>query len=711
MQKTIPQLKHLISRLIIAMLASVICISIWSIFVQYRDAVTFAERQAGDYALALAEHSETAFAEADRIMRDTLHDLKLEGGMNRLTPRALFEILQREAEGTPQVGTLFITDKNGNMLANSNIFPQNPINLADREYFQHYLTTPGADFTISSPVLSRQVGRWRFNLIRPLTGSANSFTGLIAVGFEVGYFNRFVGPASMGSRYKLLLIRNDGAPLTHEPYETNIYKANFSQTTLFKSKLPASPAGTYHGSISNDDGTARIISYHSLQRFPVIAVVAISKRDVLTPWAWKTLYQLFITFGLCAVILVLTRMAFRQMDSLQTARSQVGELEEELLHLHKVEALGRLAGNISHDFNNLLTPILVYAEMVRRGLPEDHRQLRRVDGIITSAQKARDLNRKLMTFSRKQDFCAELLDLNEVIESFRNVMRSTLRENIAINFTFAPEAARIRVDRNQLEQLFLELSTNAQDAIEAAGTISVTTGHAIIDDEYVKQHPGAEPGSYMLIEFKDNGRGMDAEMQRHVYEPFYSTKSTGQGGGLGLATVYGIVKRHGGYVKIDSHPGEGTSVLIYLPLRTEEDIATINSTARDVISSNDSIAATILLVEDELMVRKMAADLLESEGFSVLEADSPSKAIEIEQNFNGTIDLLLTDVIMPEMSGVELYKKLQHGRPSMPVLYISGYASEADIRNGNLEITVNFLKKPFAVEPFIKMVRQVLSSK
>ncbi len=709
MPKTIPQLKSQIKRFVGGILAAVIFISVWSMYVQYRDTIAFAERQAEDYVRALAEHSESAFSEADRIMRDSLHDLKLEGGVDRIDRRALFQLLQREAEGAPQVGTIFIADKEGNMLANASSFPQKPINVADRDYFQHYLTTLGADLTISKPLLSRLVARWRFNLIRPLPSVDNSFNGLIAVGFEADYFNKFMGPASLGSRNKVLLIRNDGAPLVHEPYETNAYKADFSKTTLFTSKLPASPAGTYHGTYSTDDNKSRIISYQRLQRFPVVAVVALYKGDVLGPWAWKAMFQSLMTFGLCFVIVVLTRIMFRHMDSLQSTRSVVNELEEELLHLQKVEALGRMAGGISHDFNNLLTPILIYAEMIKRGLPEDHRQLRRVDGIIDAAQKARDLNKKLMSIGRKQALHIEVLDLNEVIASFRDIMRSTLPESIAIDLNLAPGAARVRADRNQLEQVFLGLSANAQEAIEGSGTISVTTRQVMHDEENVP--PGVVPGSYTLVEFKDNGHGMDDETLHHAYEPFFTTKTSGRGAGLGLASAYGIIKQHGGYIKIDSHPGEGTSVIIYLPVTAEETPRVPTTAPASDNRSNEIAPATILLVEDNSMVRDMAVDLLESEGFTVLVADSPLKAMEIERSFNGTIDLLLTDVVMPDMNGVELYKSLLYSRPAMPVLYISGYTSDADISKGILGKDANFIKKPFTVKLFIEKVRQVLGSK
>lgn len=998
MPETIPQLKTRIKRFVAGIIVAVVCISAWSMYVQYDDAVSIAERQAEGYVRALAEHSESAFAEADRILRDTLHDIRREGGSERFDRRSMFDLLHREGEGTPQIGSIFIADKDGTMLANSNTFPQPAINVADRDYFRHYQHTPGADLTISRPVMSRLVNRWRFNLLRPLSPAGDAFSGLLAVAFEVAYFKDFLGSNTLGPRGRVLLIRDDGFPLVFEPYIDKAYATDFRTTILFTKKLLASPTGTYQVSHSTGDKESRIISYQRLRRFPVIAVISLHKGDILGTWVKRVLFQSLMTVGLCLVIVVLTRLMFQHMDSLDSTRSVVGEQEEklrvkaaqidaasdailqidehgrlvhfnqalcgmtgfskeeltgislrdiepphfaamilpnirllqqhghatfesaflakdgtiiptevharimdgdhplilsvardisqrkrdeirdqtrlrilegmatgsslpdllelivrfveqenpgsfcsvlladesgthllhgaapslpdfynqavdglniaqgmgscgtaaftkqrvivediaghpfwkgftpahqaglhacwsepvlssndellgtfamyyreprapkddeiqfiesaaflasiaigrvreealrkklegQLLHIQKIEAIGQLAGGIAHDFNNLLTPILVYADMVKRGLPRDHPQLRRVDGVITAAHRAKDLTQKLLSFGRKQMLCMEVLDLNEVIDAFRDIMRRTIRENIAIDVKLAPGGARLVADRSQLEQVLLNLTVNAQDAIEGVGVITVSTGHVLLDDEYVRQHHGMQAGSYILLAFKDNGCGMDDATLRHIYEPFFTTKAVGHGTGLGLATVYGIIKQHEGYIETRSHVGEGTSFLIYLPSTTEKISDSDDLSPPSVARAPDSGTATILLVEDNVMVREMAVDLLESEGYTVLVADSPLKAQDIERSFDGTIDLLLTDVVMPEMNGMELYESLQDRRPAMPVLYISGYTNDVVIHEGTLEEQVNFLKKPFTVEQLIERVKQVI---
>jgi hypothetical protein len=232
----------------------------------------------------------------------------------------------------------------------------------------------------------------------------------------------------------------------------------------------------------------------------------------------------------------------------------------------------------------------------------------------------------------------------------------------------------------------------------------------VLDDEYVRQHHGMLPGKYILLTYKDNGCGMNDETLRHIYEPFFTTKAVGHGTGLGLATVYGIIKQHDGYIVTHSHVGEGTSFMIYLPATTENMTIVQDVPVTEAVNS-DANFSTILLVEDNSMVRDMAADLLELDGFMVLVADSPMKAREIERAFGGTIDLLVTDVVMPEMNGVELYEVLHERRPDMPVLYISGYTSDVIVHDGELEEKVNFLKKPFTAEQFRERVKQVMNCK
>ena len=383
-------------------------------------------------------------------------------------------------------------------------------------------------------------------------------------------------------------------------------------------------------------------------------------------------------------------------------------LEEQLHHSQRIEAVGQLAAGVAHDFNNLLTPIIVYGDMLLRLCPEGSQQARMVVSMSSAAQKASDLTQKLLSFGRKQVLHMDLLDLNEVIASFRDIMRATARDNVSIDLRLSPGEVKVQGDRGQLEQILLNLLLNAQDAIAGAGSICLETGHLILDEEFHKQHPVAKPGHYILLAFSDDGCGMAEETLKHMYEPFFTTKEVGRGTGLGLATVYGIVKRHGACIDAQSRPGEGTRFAIYLPASSGsvEPIIAVPPPAAAQHCKGE--AKTILLVEDNNMIREVVGDLLASFGYRVLAAERPSQALDLAAG-HGTIDLLATDVVMPEMTGPELYEKLLERQPSLPVLYISGYTSHVVPPDEQRRDAI-FLAKPFTLEQFMARVGEMLVS-
>ncbi|BCS52484.1 PAS domain S-box protein [Geobacter sp. SVR] len=389
------------------------------------------------------------------------------------------------------------------------------------------------------------------------------------------------------------------------------------------------------------------------------------------------------------------------------ADKQRKHLESQLHHIQKIEAVGQLAGGIAHDFNNLLTPIIGYAEMIRRKLPDGDPLSDKTQGIINAAGKARDLTKQLLSFGRKQVLQLHPVDLNEVVGSFHDILRRTIRANIAIDIRPSPGEVTILADRMQVEQILLNLAVNAQDAIEGNGSIVIESGHVMVDNEYARLHPGLATGRYALLAFSDSGCGMDDHTLGHIFEPFFTTKQIGHGTGLGLATVYGIVKQHDGYVAVNSRVGEGTAFRIFLPPCAESAAAPAETAAAAAPHLENAGGRTILVVEDNDMVREMVVDLLESCGYRVLVAALPSAAQELVRDHRGAIDLLVSDVVMPEINGQELYERLHHSLPHLRALYISGYAHEL-FANGTLKEGIDFLQKPFTAESFLKRVQQAL---
>ncbi|MDD2899904.1 MAG: ATP-binding protein [Desulfuromonadaceae bacterium] len=383
------------------------------------------------------------------------------------------------------------------------------------------------------------------------------------------------------------------------------------------------------------------------------------------------------------------------------------QMEIQLRQAQKMEAIGHLAGGIAHDFNNLLTPIMGYAEMAAAAIPSGDKLAPKLNGIITAAHKAKALTHQLLSFGRRQSIASEIIDINEVILSFNTILRRTIRESIRIDLVLDPEGSFIKGDRSQIEQIILNMTVNAQDAFDGSqGRINIETCKMWMDGENARMHPGMVPGEYVLLSFRDNGCGMSAEVISHIFEPFFTTKQIGHGTGLGLATVYGIVKQHNAYISVISREKEGTTFNIYFPVCAQVPLMVTPPAP----SERSAVAgeATILVVEDNKMVREMVQEMLTDHGFTVLTAADPNQAIELLAHTSVQIDLLLSDVVMPGMNGPELFEQLIVQIPRLKVVFISGYPINPSMRGGRLEDGINYLQKPFTAEALLERVNQVL---
>lgn len=385
------------------------------------------------------------------------------------------------------------------------------------------------------------------------------------------------------------------------------------------------------------------------------------------------------------------------------------KLESQIFQQQKLESVGLLAGGIAHDFNNMLAPIFVYSEMIRNRFPADDLNHKQASVILESAGKAKELIKQLLSFSRKQVLATQIHDLNEIISSFSEILQRTIRESIEIRTSPDDASCPIMADRTQIEQVLLNLAVNAQDAISGNGTIMIETGRVLLDDEYCQLHPGARPGPYVLLTVGDSGSGMSDETLAHIFEPFFSTKAVGYGTGLGLATVYGIIRQHEGFIDVHSRPDAGTTFRIYLPVAVTEPEGERNA-GLPVNTVSSRRPATILLVEDNEMVMDMTRELLESYGYSVLPAWLPEDAVAIARREVGGVDLLISDVVMPQMNGPELYQRLREFLPDLKVLYMSGYTSNMIVHNGALEEEASFIAKPFTSATLLGQVNRVLET-
>ena len=387
------------------------------------------------------------------------------------------------------------------------------------------------------------------------------------------------------------------------------------------------------------------------------------------------------------------------------------DLEQQLSQAQKMEAVGQLAGGVAHDFNNLLTVINGYATLLARALKGDGDRQKDAEVILQAGERASSLTRQLLAFSRRQVLEPRVLQLNELIGNFQKMLRRLIREDIAIELALTETIGLVRADPGQLEQILLNLVVNARDAITGRGKIVISTGEAEFDEAFVQQHPGSQPGHYVMFAVTDSGSGMPAEVLEHIFEPFFTTKEQGRGTGLGLATVYGIVKQSAGYITVDSTPGQGSVFCVYLPLCPPEQEDNRWFSADDAGAAPVSCkGGRILLVEDQPEVLRLAFQTLTKEGFSVLQAASAEKARELFAAEKEMLDLLITDIVMPKVSGIELAAALHETNPRLPVLYMSGYSDLHDQKDfAPPQEQAFFLQKPFPPEGLLQKVREVLA--
>ena len=382
-------------------------------------------------------------------------------------------------------------------------------------------------------------------------------------------------------------------------------------------------------------------------------------------------------------------------------------LERQLRMAQKMEAVGRLSGGIAHDFNNLLGVIIGYSQVMKRSLKPDHPLYEHAEEIEKAGQRAVSLTRQLLAFSRQQVLEPVILNLNVLVSDMEKMLPRLIGEDIALTLALEPTLAQVKADPGQIEQVLMNLAVNARDAMPDGGKLTIQTANVELDSAYTHRHPGSRVGSYVMLRVTDTGTGIDPEIQSQIFEPFFTTKERDKGTGLGLATVYGVVKQSGGYIAVDSEKGKGASFSVYLP-RVEQAVAAPSITNAAPVNVRGS--ETILLVEDAEPLRKLADMFLRNSGYHVLTAGDGAQALQVAGQHAGAIHLLLTDVVMPGINGRVLAERLAPSQKGMRVLYMSGYTDSFIAGHGVLEAGTHLLHKPFTEEALTRKVRELLDT-
>ena len=381
------------------------------------------------------------------------------------------------------------------------------------------------------------------------------------------------------------------------------------------------------------------------------------------------------------------------------------KLEEQYRQAQKMESIGRLAGGVAHDYNNILSGIIGFTDLAKLKLAPSDPVHSYLDEVLNAAKRAGQLTRQLLAFARKQTISPRVLDLNNSLENMRKMLTRLIGEDIKLSWVPGPDLWPVKIDASQLDQILANLCVNARDAISGIGQVTIETANIVFEKNYCADHAGFTPREFVMLAVSDTGCGMDKEIQEHLFEPFYTTKEAGKGTGLGMATVYGIVRQNNGFINVYSEPGKGTVVKIYLPRHQGRVEETRTRKKEHIVPGKGE---TVLLVDDDPMVLQAAEQLLLELGYTVLPADSPEKARQIARTYKGDIRLLLTDVIMPEMNGRELSRQIQSIFPAIRILFMSGYTEDTISHHGVLEDGMRFIPKPFSKRILAKNVRKVL---
>ena len=409
-------------------------------------------------------------------------------------------------------------------------------------------------------------------------------------------------------------------------------------------------------------------------------------------------------FDYCGTQMILS--SARDITERKQAEEEREKLHSQLNHAQKIESIGRLAGGVAHDFNNMLGVILGYAKMAMDKIDHNHPIFNNLSEIHNAGLRSADITRQLLAFARKQTIAPKVIDLNPSIEGILKMLRRLIGADVALLWKPGNDLWTVKVDSSQLDQILANLCVNAQDAISDVGTITIETSNFVFSEEYCKKGVYFVAGEYVMLAVSDTGCGMDKTILENIFEPFFTTKDIGKGTGLGLATVYGIVKQNNGFINVYSEPGRGTTFKIYLPRHISNmDEAKTEETSNPEEGGNE----TILLVEDEPTILNMTSTMLQRLGYSVTAAGTPGEAIQIVENFDDKIDLLITDLIMPEMNGKNLSEKLLIKQPKMQILFMSGYTANVIAHRGVLYEGVNFIQKPFSKKDLAAKVRMILN--
>ena len=592
------------------------------------------------------------------------------------------------------------------------------MNFAYRDYFKTAVKNPDPNILHVSAPFKTVLNAFVFSLFRSISGPHGEFAGIVIVSVVPEYFSILLDSVRYAPDMLSAIIHGDGKMFLMLPNKPVAGIDLARPGTLFTRHRESGKKTDVFSGMVYATGEYDMMAMRTIQlstpTMDKALVVAVGRDlDVLfAPWR-RTAYVQSILFGVITIFSALWLFITQKRQRGHRAERKREEeektkLEDLLQQAQKMESIGRLAGGVAHDFNNMLTVILGHTNLALMTMEPAQPLYVSLEEIRKAAERSADLTRQLLAFARKQAIVPKVLDVNETVVGTLNMLQRLVGEDIRLAWQPGINLWPVKVDPSQVDQILANLCVNARDAIADVGRIAIETENCTFDTNNCAIHVGAWPGDFVRLAVSDDGSGMDKETLAHIFEPFFTAKGAGKGTGLGLATVYGIVKQNNGFINVYSEPGLGTTFTIYLPRHEGEASHLLREHVAEPPPQGHE---TILLVEDERAILRITAMMLENLGYTVVVANTPDEAISLIKKHANKIHLLLTDVVMPEMNGRDLTKKLLSLHPQLKSLFMSGYTSNVIGHHGVLEEGVNFIEKPFSMQDLATKVREVLDSK
>ncbi len=683
---------------------------VWAGIGNYRKVQALAEERIVRSLDVEEEHANKSFQLVNLILDDLTEDLQSSPFEER--ERYFHDLFLKRIRAASEIQSIWLFDKNGHAVVTSSAFPApRERDFSNQDYFlAHVKNDVGTYF--GELHNSTFGGRPFFTISRRVTRDG-AFAGVLEISVLPSEFYAFYTRLVYGEGLQYALIREDGTFLVRYPVPETIPPPPLDPSTAFRRTIAANPQGGFYRTASAIDGIRRLFAVRRLASAPIYVSAGITTDAIDREWLTEMFPYIAIGLPGSAFLFATLMLVLHGAKRLDTEMRLREQAEASLRQAQRLEAIGQLTGGVAHDFNNLLTIIIGNLESAARqiaalsGAGQD-RVGQAISRAMQGAQRAATLTRRLLAFSRQQPLNPKAINLNKVLINLPDLLRGGLGESVAVEVVGAAGLWPVEADATELETAIVNLAVNARDAMPNGGKLTIEASNSYLDEEYCRQNTDVQPGQYVSIAVTDNGSGMPADVMARAFEPFFTTKDAGQGTGLGLSQVYGFVKQTGGHVKIYSEVGDGTTVKIYLPRllagMPEED-------APPTIAAASASGECILLVEDDDDVRSYLLETLHGAHYRVIEAADAEKALEALRTHGDEIDLLLTDVVMPGMSGRRLAEEAKALRPDLKVIFMTGYSRNAIVHQGRLDSGVDLLQKPITADQLVTKIRTVLDRK